>query len=205
MSSGLGSSVSLDAIARAACLSPFHVHRSFRAFLGETPHQFVIRLSLEHAAHRLRRTNSSVAEVGWRAASNHRRISAAPSRRASTVHLMPIAAASRADSRSKSSVNSHQKEALSCEATDNLADGVRVQIEAARDLMLSIAIDHLRSSNSSISIFEIVAAAREQIGEGGPRQGPITPRNDRAPRIVTPICLRIASWKPSEPTTIVFR
>ena len=63
MRSGLGGSLSLDAIAGAACLSPFHFHRSFRAFFGETPHQFVIRLRLEHAADRLRRTNSSVTDV----------------------------------------------------------------------------------------------------------------------------------------------
>lgn len=63
MRSGLGAPLSLDAIACAACLSPFHFHRSFRAFFGETPHHFVIRLRLQRAADRLRRTNSSVTDV----------------------------------------------------------------------------------------------------------------------------------------------
>jgi len=64
MRSGFGDSMSLDAIARAACLSPFHFHRSFRAFFDETPHQFVVRLRLDRAAERLRRTNASVTEIG---------------------------------------------------------------------------------------------------------------------------------------------
>jgi AraC-like DNA-binding protein len=63
MRAGLGDSLSLDAIARAACLSPFHFHRSFRAFFDETPHQFVIRLRLDRAADRLRRTNARVTEI----------------------------------------------------------------------------------------------------------------------------------------------
>jgi AraC-like DNA-binding protein len=63
MRSSLGDALCLDGIARAACLSPFHFHRSFRAFFGETPHQFVIRLRLELAADRLRRTSSSVTDV----------------------------------------------------------------------------------------------------------------------------------------------
>ena len=63
MRSSLGDSLSLDAIARAASLSPFHFHRSFRAFFDETPHQFVIRLRLDHAADRLRRTNAPVTDI----------------------------------------------------------------------------------------------------------------------------------------------
>jgi len=42
----------------AVSLSP-----KFRAFFGETPHQFVIRLRLERAADRLRRTDYSVTDV----------------------------------------------------------------------------------------------------------------------------------------------
>ena len=63
MRSGFGGSLSLAEIAREACLSPFHFHRSFRAFFGETPHQFVVRLRLDRAADRLRRTNSSVTDI----------------------------------------------------------------------------------------------------------------------------------------------
>jgi AraC family transcriptional regulator len=50
-------------IAREASLSPFHFHRSFRACFGETPHQFVIRLRLDRAADRLRRTGSPVTDI----------------------------------------------------------------------------------------------------------------------------------------------
>lgn len=55
--------IALNEIARAACLSPFHFHRSFRAFFGETPHQFVARLRLDRAAARLRRHDSSVTDI----------------------------------------------------------------------------------------------------------------------------------------------
>ena len=63
MRSGLGGSLSLAEIAREACLSPFHFHRSFRACFGETPHQFVIRLRLDRAADRLRRTDFPVTDI----------------------------------------------------------------------------------------------------------------------------------------------
>ena len=63
MRGALSDSLSLEAIARAAGLSPFHFHRSFRAFFDETPHQFVVRLRLDRAADRLRRTNAPVTEV----------------------------------------------------------------------------------------------------------------------------------------------
>jgi AraC-like DNA-binding protein len=41
--------LALDDLARAACLSPFHFHRSFAAVLGETPRAYVIRRRLERA------------------------------------------------------------------------------------------------------------------------------------------------------------
>ena len=63
MRSGVGGSLSLAVIAREACLSPFHFHRSFRSCFGETPHQFVVRLRLDRAAARLRRTDSSVTDI----------------------------------------------------------------------------------------------------------------------------------------------
>ncbi|HEX3743927.1 MAG TPA: AraC family transcriptional regulator [Bryobacteraceae bacterium] len=43
---------SLDAIARQACLSPYHFHRAFTRAFGETPHAYRNRLRLERA-HRL--------------------------------------------------------------------------------------------------------------------------------------------------------
>ena len=39
----------LDEMAEAACFSPFHFHRIFKAVVGETPNQFVKRLRLERA------------------------------------------------------------------------------------------------------------------------------------------------------------
>ncbi len=39
----------LEVVAQAACFSPFHFHRVFRALIGETLHQFVKRLRLERA------------------------------------------------------------------------------------------------------------------------------------------------------------
>jgi AraC-like DNA-binding protein len=56
-------SSSLADIARASSLSPFHFHRAYRLFFGETPHQFVVRLRLDRAADRLRRTDRSVTEI----------------------------------------------------------------------------------------------------------------------------------------------
>jgi AraC family transcriptional regulator len=43
----------LGALAKLACLSPFHFHRVFRALVGETPVALARRLRLERAAHRL--------------------------------------------------------------------------------------------------------------------------------------------------------
>lgn len=43
----------LEEVARAACFSPFHFHRVFRALLGETLQQFVKRSRLERALRRM--------------------------------------------------------------------------------------------------------------------------------------------------------
>jgi AraC family transcriptional regulator len=45
----LAEPLDLRAMARAACLSPFHFHRVFQALVGETPAAFVKRLRLERA------------------------------------------------------------------------------------------------------------------------------------------------------------
>jgi AraC family transcriptional regulator len=63
MQDGFTSAISLSDIASHACLSPFHFHRSFRAFFGETPHQMIVRLRLDRAADRLRRTNYSITDI----------------------------------------------------------------------------------------------------------------------------------------------
>jgi AraC family transcriptional regulator len=59
----LAGRLALTDIARAACLSSFHFHRSFRMCFGETPHQYVLRLRLEDAASRLRRSRVPVTDI----------------------------------------------------------------------------------------------------------------------------------------------
>jgi AraC family transcriptional regulator len=56
--------VRLNDIAAAACLSPFHFHRSFTQVFHQTPHQYLTRQRLHRAADLLRRTNLSVTEIG---------------------------------------------------------------------------------------------------------------------------------------------
>jgi AraC family transcriptional regulator len=70
--------VSLDALARIACFSPFHFHRIFTAVTGETVNQFVRRLRLERAAALMKATPElPVAEAaflcGFESASNFSR------------------------------------------------------------------------------------------------------------------------------------
>jgi AraC-like DNA-binding protein len=57
------SQVQLDQAARAACLSPFHFHRLFRATFGETPHDFLTGLRMSHARRLLASGQMSVTEV----------------------------------------------------------------------------------------------------------------------------------------------
>lgn len=49
ITSHLAERLSLEAVSRAARLSPFHFHRVFQALMGETPSGFVKRLRLERA------------------------------------------------------------------------------------------------------------------------------------------------------------
>jgi AraC family transcriptional regulator len=49
--------------ARAACLSPYHFHRTFTRAFGETPHAFLTRQRLARAAHLLTHTGHSVTEI----------------------------------------------------------------------------------------------------------------------------------------------
>ena len=55
----------LDQIAREACLSPFHFHRQFRAYFGETPHSFALRLRMAKAARLLEESDRPVAAIGF--------------------------------------------------------------------------------------------------------------------------------------------
>ena len=53
----------LDTIAARSGWSAFHLHRAFRAMVGETPKQYTLRLRLERAATRLLMTSDSVLDV----------------------------------------------------------------------------------------------------------------------------------------------
>jgi AraC-like DNA-binding protein len=51
------------ALARAANLSPAHFTREFRRAFGETPYHYLLTRRLERAAHLLRHTDRTVAEI----------------------------------------------------------------------------------------------------------------------------------------------
>jgi AraC-like DNA-binding protein len=53
----------VEALARAAHVSPRHFSRSFRQTFGETPHQYLLTRRIERARHLLRTTDMQVAEV----------------------------------------------------------------------------------------------------------------------------------------------
>jgi len=64
---GLDDALDLDALARAAALSPLHFHRIFRGMVGETPLELHRRLRLERAASRLATSDASVTEIAFHA------------------------------------------------------------------------------------------------------------------------------------------
>jgi AraC family transcriptional regulator len=55
--------IDLDTTARAAGMSPFHLLRSFASVLGVTPHQYLIRARLRHAARLLTDEGSTVTQI----------------------------------------------------------------------------------------------------------------------------------------------
>jgi AraC-like DNA-binding protein len=55
--------VSVQAMARAARLSPAHFSREFRRAFGEPPHQYLLTRRMERAAALLRSTDRSVADI----------------------------------------------------------------------------------------------------------------------------------------------
>ncbi len=63
LESHLSAPVDLAALARVACLSPYHFHRVFRSVLGETVGDYVRRIRLERAAYLLRRSGREVTDV----------------------------------------------------------------------------------------------------------------------------------------------
>lgn len=61
----LDQALDLEALSRAAGLSPFHFHRIFRGMTGETPLELARRLRLERAAWQLSRTDAPVTDVAF--------------------------------------------------------------------------------------------------------------------------------------------
>lgn len=59
----LDGDLSLERMATDACLAPFHFHRVFTSYFGETPHRYVTRLRLQRAAALLRGTERPVTAV----------------------------------------------------------------------------------------------------------------------------------------------
>ena len=57
--------LNLDQLATAAGLSPFHFLRLFAAVLGVTPHQYVVRSRLRHAARMLAEGTASITDVAF--------------------------------------------------------------------------------------------------------------------------------------------
>ena len=57
----------LEALAREACLSPFHFHRVFSAIVGEGPAEYARRLRLERAAHDLTLSQDVISAIARRA------------------------------------------------------------------------------------------------------------------------------------------
>ncbi|HLW02340.1 MAG TPA: AraC family transcriptional regulator [Ktedonobacterales bacterium] len=55
--------LTLDDLARVACLSPNHFLRTFKAAFHQTPHQYLTSRRLEQASHLLRHTDLSVTEI----------------------------------------------------------------------------------------------------------------------------------------------
>ena len=61
----LDDALELEALARIACLSPFHFHRVFRGMVSETPLELARRLRLERAAWRLKDTQQAITEIAF--------------------------------------------------------------------------------------------------------------------------------------------
>jgi len=57
--------ITLSALARAADLSPYHFLRSFRAVVGLTPYQFLLRTRLNRAALRLRNSRHAISAIAF--------------------------------------------------------------------------------------------------------------------------------------------
>ncbi len=59
----LGEPLNLETIARAACLSPYHLHRLFTQVFGETPHRYAVRRRMDRARRLLTQTEMPITEI----------------------------------------------------------------------------------------------------------------------------------------------
>ena len=57
--------LSVGAIAGAVHMSPYHFLRVFRAVAGVTPHQYLVRTRLRHAAIALATTDQPIADIAF--------------------------------------------------------------------------------------------------------------------------------------------
>src|SRR5262249_20412330 len=62
--------LTLTELARVAAMSPYHFLRTFRAVVGMTPYQFVLRTRLHRAAVHLRHSNESISTIALDAGFN---------------------------------------------------------------------------------------------------------------------------------------
>jgi AraC-like DNA-binding protein len=58
-----GASLSVGRLARQAGMSPYHFLRTFRAVVGMTPHQYVLRTRMQRAAVAIRRTDEPISSL----------------------------------------------------------------------------------------------------------------------------------------------
>lgn len=61
----LDEDMTLDSIAKEACLSPFHFHRLFKQFTGENVKSYIRRLRLENAAFRLQTKKERLIDIAF--------------------------------------------------------------------------------------------------------------------------------------------
>jgi AraC-like DNA-binding protein len=57
--------INLEDAARQTGLSPFHFLRLFSAVLGVTPHQYLVRARLRHAARLLAEPDSAITDIAY--------------------------------------------------------------------------------------------------------------------------------------------
>jgi len=60
----LSEDLSLDRMAKMACISPFYFHRLFHAYMGETLSDYITRLRMQRASEKLNYTDIAVTEIG---------------------------------------------------------------------------------------------------------------------------------------------